>query len=142
MIHRRIEPEELRIMLRVDRMTYAEIAEKVGLTISGVKQAARRYGLTEGSQPHKWAVPWTVKEGHNQGKEAKYLRVLSNASRGKVVLDVTNTALNWANELVDDLQDIDYDRERGFYTKPADPANWHLKKVLDRAKVGILRRNR
>lgn len=159
MVHRAIEPEDLREMLRGNRalgrkpMTHAEIAAQTGLTPSGVAQAVMKYGLARPRISHKWAIPWRVAKGpHYNGKIVKYLRDLSSIAQGKEIAQTNKvTAVRWAERLVNSGLDIDYDPEKppnaeskagGFYTKPApkkleQPEDWHLKYVLDRAKAGI-----
>lgn len=145
-----VSSEELTKMIRDQRMTYAEVAAKTGLSVSGVKQAARRAGLVRKRLSHKWAVPWTISEEHNWSKPHSYLRRLSRIAQGDTNLDPMEamTAINWARRLVDAGLDIDYDRktppndesiEGGFFTKPADPSNWHVKKVLSRATARMTR---
>lgn len=139
-----IEKEELRWLLFVEKLTYEEIGQRVGLTASGVYQAARRYGLTRNKWVRrKWAIPWRVATDHSASPPAKYLRTLAAVAEGQPPhrFDVA-TAIRWARKLLDQGLDVDYDREAppsdfshrgGFYTKPADPENWHLKMVLERA---------
>lgn len=137
-------------MIRDRRMTYAEIAAETGLTVSGVQQAARKYGLSKKTISHKWALPWRVGDEHHKTKVAKYLRDLSSVAQGKEISSENrNTAIAWARSLVERDLDIDYDREKppneenvagGFFTKPADPENWHVRMVLERALRGTYRR--
>ncbi|MEU5878193.1 hypothetical protein [Spirillospora sp. NPDC047279] len=160
MKHRKVEPDDLRDMLYgnkikgIPKMTYAQIAEATGLTESGVAQAVRRYKLQRKPRlDHKWAVPWSVLRDHSGGKGGKvykYLRDLSViAQGGDISDDGIATAIRWAQNLVDQDLDIDYDRDQppndesivgGFFTKPADESDWHLKKVLNRAKAGLTRK--
>ncbi|WP_157430019.1 hypothetical protein [Actinomadura oligospora] len=131
-------------------MTYAEIAAKTGLSASGVSQAARRYGLTRKQMSHKAAIPWQVEREHRSKKVHKYLRDLSTmAQGGKVDPDSAATAFRWAERLIERELDIDYDKDEppndesvvgGFFVKPADAADWRLRKVLDRAKRGRTRK--
>ncbi|WP_433332554.1 hypothetical protein [Spirillospora sp. CA-294931] len=132
-------------------MTHAEIAAAMGLTESGVQQAVRRYGLSKPRISHKWAVPWVVEKGpHSNGRVKKYLRDLSSLAQGKEIgRDNAATALRWAQELVEQELDIDYDRDTppnevsnvgGFYSKPAVKNNWHLLMVLNRAKAGLTKK--
>jgi hypothetical protein len=149
MVHRRIEPEDLRHMLQVRKMSRRQIAEETGLTVGGVAQAIRRYGLARPQANHKWAVPWEVEEGHNQSKVAKYLRDLSSLAQGKEISEYNaRRAIKWAKELVEKGLDIDYDRNQppndenvsgGFYSRKADRDNWHVQTVLTRALNGPMR---
>jgi hypothetical protein len=151
MVHRAIEPEDLRHMLRFRKMTHAEIAAEIGLTVWGVEQAVRRYGLSKPRISHKWAVPWQVKVEHSPSKVGKYLRDLSSIAQEKKIYESNaKTALAWAKDLVAKGLDIDYDRDYppndenvmgGFYSKKAEPDDWHLKMVLERALAGAARIN-
>ena len=132
-------------------MTPSQIAAQTGLSESGVYQAIRRYGLSKPRLSHKWAIPWKLdkQRGHNDCKTATYLAHLSSIAQGKEIpRDKAQTAFHWAERLVEAGLDIDYDRDvppndesivGGFFTKEADPDNWHLKHVLERARLGAAR---
>lgn len=140
-----VGPEELEHMLKVEKLSHAEIAERTGLTASGVAQAVGRYGLARPRADHKWALPWPLKREHSQSKVAKYLRYLSKLAQGQQVSRYTaRTAIKWASDLVKEGYDIGYRREEhpndfspagGFFLKKADPQDWHLKKVLEKALI-------
>lgn len=151
---RKVEDAEVIHMLKDRKLTLPEIAAEKGLTVSGVNQIVRRLRKTgqlppSGRLDHKWALPWDIAVEHNLTKATGYLRTLSSVAQGKDIYeDVRNTAFRWAQKLVDRGLDIDYDRDvppsevstqGGFYLKEADPENWHLKKVLERAKSGVLK---
>lgn len=138
--------------LLIDKgLSYKEIAEMVGLAPGSVYTAARRAGLVKRkSLSHKRALPWTLDASHKLSKPASYLRYLSSlAQGGKVASDNAATAIRWAESIVSRGLDLDYDPQQppneasdkgGFFFKEADPDDWHLKKVLDEAKAGVLRR--
>lgn len=143
-----VEREDLARMIK-EGMTYAEIAQATGLQVTGVKQAARRYGLARKSLRHSHAIPWRVKEEHVNSLVQKYLTWLSTIGQGAPVRpETTKTVLRWADQLIAQRLDIDYDPEQGpnelsiqggFYTKPADPSAWHLQKITQQAKNRLLR---
>lgn len=69
-VRRAVEPEDLHRMIQVEKMTYQEIADAVGLTVSGVQQAARRYNLLQITNrlSHRWAKPWRVIKERNDSR--------------------------------------------------------------------------
>mgnify|MGYP001425794191 CR=1 FL=1 len=143
MVRRAVEPEDLRRMIQVEKMTYQEIADAVGLTVSGVQQAARRYNLLQITNrlSHRWAKPWRVTKEHNDSRVTKYLRDLSSAAQGRKLDEYNlNTALTWARDLVERGLDVDYDRnmgpneasiQGGYFYRPANKGHWHIKHVLE-----------
>lgn len=150
---RRLEPEELRELIEAG-VPRAAIAKHYGMTVAGVRYYIQRYKLEpkygHGYGRHKWALPWNVAHAHSQQNAPRNLRILSRTALGEDVgSDDRNAALRWARNLIKNRLDIDYSPEEppneqasrgGFFTKPADPKDWHLKKVLDRAELGIVRR--
>ncbi|TDB90921.1 winged helix-turn-helix domain-containing protein [Actinomadura sp. KC216] len=150
---RKVEDEVL-VQMVLDEIPYAEIASEVGVTISGVNQRVRQLRRAGKLPPvkyvdHKWAIPWTIATEHQKNRVAMYLRWLSRTAQGDEILQENrNTALRWAQTLVDENRDVDYDRDAppndlskqgGFFLREADPENWHLKMVLDKAKAGVLK---
>jgi transcriptional regulator with XRE-family HTH domain len=142
-------------MIKDKKLTYPQIAEQTGLTVSAINQSVRRLRKTGQLPPakttdHKWAAPWTVAREHNLSKALRYLRDLSAIAQGKDIYEENrNTALRWAQGIVERGLDVDYDRDTppnelskqgGFFLKEADPENWHLKMVLTKAKSGVLKK--
>lgn len=85
---RKVEDTEIVHMIKDLRLTYAEIAKRCDLTVSGVNQIVRRLRRSGQLPPveivrHKDAVPWTVAREHNKSKAARYLRDLSSLAQGK-----------------------------------------------------------
>jgi len=54
----------------------------------------------------------------------------------RISRDKLNTALRWANRLVDNGLDIAYDPERGFHEVPAGDAS-HVARVLAEAREAL-----
>lgn len=151
---RKVQDAELIYMIKDRRLPLTEVAEKTGLTVSGVNQSVRRLRKTGQLPPaerldHSEAVPWPLAKEHSRSRVARYLRELSSVAQDKKIwVDNQNTALRWAQQLVDNGFDVDYDREEppnefstqgGFFLKEADPDRWHLLDVLNRAKAGVRR---
>lgn len=137
---RRIDPLVLRRMVEAG-YPYKEIAEHFGVTVSGVQQAAQRYGIRRQRQSldHRRYIPWTLEAEHRHSGPATNLRRLSALAYGREIpLDAANTALRWANTLVEEGLDIRYDPKIGFYTQPATSnGEWHLKKIVDEVNAKI-----
>ena len=153
---RKLDPQEALRLRDVENMTYAEIAEKHGMTTSGVQQIFRRMGKVQTYASHKDVLPWTIAKKHSDQMVAYYLRRLSRLAQGLpldsesevVNRELTHHVIKWANSLLDEELDIDYDRDRGpsefspqggFYTKKADPEDWHLSKVMARVRAAMTR---
>jgi hypothetical protein len=153
--HPKIEPEEA-LKLRQKGMTYAEIAEESGLTVSGVQQLFRVMGRVSAQTTHKDAVPWTLAKNHRSGKVAVYLRRLDSIAQGKRLAKgdkpnewAINGVLRWANGLVDQGMDVSYDRETppsefspqgGFFLISEDPETSHVRGLLARATMALTRK--
>lgn len=146
---RKIEPEIVRRMWIVEKLTDREVAERVGLSYSRIRNLRRELGIPPRTLSHKLAVPWVIATKHSSSKVHKYLIVLSQVAQQKADIDrdMVVTAYRWASNLVDRNLDIDYDPEvapnnesivGGFFTKPVD-GDWHLKTVLNRAKAEVPR---
>lgn len=143
----RMSPQQA-ISLKERGMTHAEIAELAGLTVSGVQQMLSRAGYTKRYDSHKSAVPWTVAKKHAAATVYTYLRNLDILAKGKKIRESenehkyqANTAISWANELLDSHKDVDYKEDKppsdfstvgGFFTKEADEENWHLRNLMQR----------
>lgn len=144
-----VEREELAQMIG-EGMSYAEIAQATGLQVTGVKQAAQRYKLARKKLSHRHAIPWRVTVEHNDSVVRKYLSLLSATGQGGTVSTTElKSALRWADNLINQNLDVDYDPDKppsdfsiqgGFYTKPADKSDWHIYKITQQAKNRLLRR--
>lgn len=129
----RIDQEEL-VRLAAEGWTNARLAEHFGVTESGVLQAKRAAGLSKPMTDHSRALPWKLRREHSQSGPATNLRSLSAAAQGRrIPKDRLNTALRWANRLVDNGLDIAYDPERGFHEVPAGDDS-HVARVLAEAR--------
>lgn len=150
---RKVSESDLIHMIKDQQLTYPEIAHKTGLTVSGVNQAVRRLrrrGQLEPSTYTKHEWPWKLIQKHLRTRVYQYLASLSRLSQGQELPpETTNTAIRWAQALVDQKLDVDYDANEppnefnaagGFKTVPATPDNWYLKDLLDRAKAGMLKK--
>lgn len=147
----KVSKETLSRLIYDEGLTFAEAADRTKMSVIGVKQAAKRYGLVRTKyMDHSWALPWKVREAHSSSKPATYLRRLSRiAQGGEVAQHEASTVFRWANDLVSNRLDLDYNPEAppneesiqgGFFVKPADPSNWHLQRVLSRATARYVRK--
>ncbi|WP_433496840.1 hypothetical protein ACQP1K_17820 [Sphaerimonospora sp. CA-214678] len=132
----RIDHEEL-ARLAAEGWSNAELAAHFGVTESGVLQAKRAAGLSRPMTDHSRALPWKLRREHSQTGPATNLRNLSAAAQGRrVTKEKLNTALRWANRLVDDGLDIAYDPEHGFQEVPAAGSS-HIGRVLAEVREAI-----
>jgi hypothetical protein len=154
---RKIEPEEA-LKLKQAGKTYAEIAEIAGMSVSGVQQIFQAMGRVEKLKSHKDALPWTLARKHAGVGVANYLRRLSTIAQGGTLAEgdkpnewAINTVLTWANEILDQGLDVDYDRDAepsefcpagGFFLRSEDPENPHLRKLVARATATLTRKVR
>ncbi|GAA3536715.1 hypothetical protein GCM10022419_015660 [Nonomuraea rosea] len=138
MANRIIDPLELRSMIEAGK-TYKEIATHFGVTIGGVQQAAERLGLVRRiTVSHAKYIPWSVAREHGQTREITNLRSLSRVAQGHPVpLAKMNTGLRWATRLYDAGLDIDYTKERGFFERPAEEPDWHIRMVLEDVRAAL-----
>lgn len=152
---RKMEPEEAR-KLKEAGWTHARIAEKAGLTVSGVQQLLGSVGAVKKYVSHKEVFPFRVQKQHAGSGVATYLRRLSRLSQGLDLQSTTRanewaikTAVNWANEIIDKGQDYDYDENEppndfcpagGFFLRTADEADWKLKKLMVRVLAARTRK--
>ncbi|NUW39602.1 hypothetical protein [Nonomuraea rhodomycinica] len=116
-----------------------DLAAHFGVSESGVLQAKRAAGLVKPTLDHSRAVPWKVARAHIQSGPATNLRNLSAAAQGKPpASERLNTALRWAQRLVDAGLDVAYDPEEGFREVPADPSGRsHVAMVLAEAREAL-----
>ncbi|RBQ20468.1 hypothetical protein DP939_11880 [Spongiactinospora rosea] len=118
--------------------TVRRIAEHFGVSESGVLQAKRAAGLARPTLDHRAAIPWTVKREHVQSGPATNLRNLSAVAQGgSVPPEKVNTALRWAQRLIDAGSDVTYDPVAGFTEVPAAPDDSHIAGVLARARQAL-----
>ncbi|GAA3695667.1 hypothetical protein GCM10022224_071640 [Nonomuraea antimicrobica] len=115
-----------------------ELAAHFGVSESGVLQAKRAAGLAKPMLDHSAALPWKLARAHSQSGPATNLRNLSAAAQGKPpAAERLNTALRWAQRLVDSGLDIRYDAAEGFSEIPAPPSDSHIANVLDAARKAL-----
>ncbi|PZG20062.1 hypothetical protein [Nonomuraea aridisoli] len=132
-----IDREEL-ARLVAEGMSVQELAAHFGVSESGVLQAKRAAGLVKPMLDHSAAVPWKLARAHSQSGPATNLRNLSAAAQGKPpAAERLNTALRWAQRLVDSGLDVRYDPGEGFSEVPAPPEGSHVAKVLAAARKGL-----
>jgi transcriptional regulator with XRE-family HTH domain len=150
--HRKIEPEEA-LKLREKGWTYAQIAEHAGLSVSGVQQIFQSINRVEKRSSHKEALPWTLAKEHSASVVATYLRRLSKIGKGERLQRgdkpnewAINGVLTWANAILDQGMDVDYDREQppsefcstgGFFLRSEDPENPHLRPLVAKAEAKL-----
>jgi hypothetical protein len=116
------------------------IAEHFGVSESGVLQAKRAAGLAKPMLDHSGAIPWKLNRAHSQSGPATNLRNLSTVTQGgRLPQEKVNTALRWAQRLVDGGLDIDYSPEAGFHEVPAGPES-HVAALLAAAREALERR--
>ncbi|WP_345564511.1 hypothetical protein [Nonomuraea rosea] len=119
-------------------MSVQELAAHFGVSESGVLQAKRAAGLAKPMLDHSGAVPWKLTRAHAQSGPATNLRNLSAAAQGKPpAAERLNTAMRWAQRLVDAGLDVRYDAAEGFSEIPAPPEGSHVANVLAAARKGL-----
>ncbi|SDJ84502.1 helix-turn-helix domain-containing protein [Nonomuraea jiangxiensis] len=124
--------------LVAEGMSVQELAAHFGVSESGVLQAKRAAGLARPMLDHSGAVPWKLARAHSQSGPATNLRNLSAAAQGKPPApERLNTALRWAQRLVDAGLDVRYDAGEGFTEVPAASTGSHVASVLEAARKGL-----
>ncbi|RVX39703.1 hypothetical protein EDD27_2064 [Nonomuraea polychroma] len=119
-------------------MSVQELAAHFGVSESGVLQAKRAAGLAKPMMDHSAAVPWKLARAHAQSGPATNLRNLSAAAQGRPpTAERLNTALRWAQRLVDAGLDVRYDFDEGFSEVPVSPSGSHVAAVLAAARKGL-----
>ncbi len=132
-----IDRDEL-ARLVAEGLSVQELAARFGVSESGVLQAKRSAGLAKPMLDHSRAVPWKLARAHTQSGPATNLRNLSAAAQGRPpAAERLNTALRWAQRLVDAGLDVRYDPATGFTEVPADAAGSHVASVLAAARKGL-----
>ncbi|WP_327085613.1 hypothetical protein OIE66_25065 [Nonomuraea sp. NBC_01738] len=122
-------------------LSVRELAAHFGVSESGVLQAKRAAGLAKEMLDHSAALPWKIARGHQQSGPATNLRNLSAAAQGRPPqAERLNTAIRWAQRLVDAGLDIDYDALEGFREVPVAGAVSHVASVLEAARGGVSER--
>lgn len=124
--------------LVAEGMSVQELAVHFGVSESGVLQAKRAAGLAKQMLDHSAALPWKLARVHSQSGPATNLRNLSAAAQGKPpAAERLNTALRWAQRLVDQGLDVRYDAGEGFSEVSAAPEGSHVASVLDAARKAL-----
>jgi hypothetical protein len=124
--------------LVAEGMSVQELAAHFGVSESGVLQAKRAAGLAKPMLDHSRAVPWKLERKHAQSGPATNLRNLSAAAQGKPpAAERLNTALRWAQRLVDAGLDVGYDSVSGFREVAAAPGDSHVAVVLEAARKAL-----
>lgn len=132
----RIDQEELaRLVGRA--WSNGELAAHFGVTESGILQAKRAAGLSKPMTNHSRALPWKLNRAHSQTGPATNLRNLSSVAQGRTISEEKlNTALRWAERLVESGLDIAYDPEGGFREVPTTESS-HIAVVLAEARKAM-----
>jgi hypothetical protein len=124
--------------LVAEGLSVQELAARFGVSESGVLQAKRAAGLAKPLLDHSRALPWKVARAHTQSGPATNLRNLSAAAQGRPpASERLNTALRWAQRLVDAGLDVDYDAAEGFREVAASPGGSHVARVLAEAREAL-----
>ncbi|MER6947673.1 helix-turn-helix domain-containing protein [Nonomuraea sp. NPDC000554] len=124
--------------LVAEGLSVQELAARFGVSESGVLQAKRAAGLAKAMLEHSRALPWKLSREHTQSGPATNLRNLSAAAQGKPpASERLNTALRWAQRLVDAGLDVTYDPAEGFREVPASPDGSHVADVLADARRAL-----
>ncbi|MFG1611539.1 helix-turn-helix domain-containing protein [Nonomuraea wenchangensis] len=119
-------------------MSVQELAGHFGVSESGVLQAKRAAGLAKPMMDHSRALPWKLARAHAQSGPATNLRNLSAAAQGRPpAAERLNTALRWAQRLVDAGLDVRYDAAEGFSEVPAAAGGSHVAVVLEEARRAL-----
>jgi hypothetical protein len=120
--------------------TREEQAAALGLPRRTLQKHLSAAGLTEKASLGEW-IPWRVKTAHHSTAVNKRLRLLAMSAEGR---DPKNRAdrgkaVQWALRLVESDLDVTYDPETGWGTKPADPVDWYIRRLVKAAIDHILR---
>jgi hypothetical protein len=95
--------------------TIRELAEHFQVSISAVSKVKDELGLSKRYLRHAAALPWPIAPRHNKLAPTHYVRDISTAVMGHPVpLYRLNTAVRWAQRIVEAGRDLAYDRERGL----------------------------
>ncbi|GLW06739.1 hypothetical protein Misp01_18690 [Microtetraspora sp. NBRC 13810] len=134
----RIERAELERLV-AGGWTVREIAQHFGVSESGVLQAKRAAGLAKPMLDHSAALPWKLGREHVQSGPATNLRNLSAVAQGRALpAEKVNTALRWAQRLVDAGLDVGYDPASGFTEIPVGAEGVsHVRTVLSAARRAL-----
>ncbi|MEV0314527.1 hypothetical protein [Nonomuraea fuscirosea] len=115
-----------------------ELAAHFGVSESGVLQAKRAAGLAKPMMDHSAALPWKLAREHSQSGPATNLRNLSAAAQGRPpAAERLNTALRWAERLVEAGLDVGYDPAGGFSEVAAGEGGSHVASVLAAARKAL-----
>lgn len=126
------------VRLVAEGRTIRELADHFGASESGILQAKRAAGIAKRQLDHRAAIPWKVAREHLQSGPATNLRNLSAIAQGSPPPRVkVNTALRWAQRLVDEGLDVRYDPVEGFGEAPAGPGVSHVEKLLRNARKAL-----
>ncbi|MEV0585316.1 helix-turn-helix domain-containing protein [Nonomuraea sp. NPDC050310] len=126
------------VRLVAEGRTVRELAEHFGVSESGVLQAKRAAGVAKPQLDHSGAIPWKVAREHSQSGPATNLRNLSAIAQGSPPPQVkVNTALRWAQRLVDAGLDVRYDPVEGFAEVPVGADGSHVGRLLNRAREAL-----
>ncbi len=119
---------ELQYLRNVLHLSYADIADRYGISVSGVKAAARRYGLTRDNVSTTQHLPWTIERDHQDAYPLRRLRIHFRIEAGEAVPDdEINKYVHWVARLRARDHVVDYDPEvspndlssvGGFYSRP------------------------
>jgi len=136
----RIDQVEL-ARLVAEGWSNARLAAHFGVTESGILQAKRAAGLSKPMTDHSRALPWKLRREHSQSGPATNLRNLSAVAQGRTIRkEKLNTALRWADRLVNSGLDITYDPEHGFQEVPVEGSS-HIAQVLAEARDALSTEN-
>lgn len=132
-----IDRDEL-VRLVAEGRSVQELAAHFGVSESGVLQAKRAAGLARPMLDHSRALPWKLAREHAQSGPATNLRNLSAAIQGRPPApERLNTALRWAQRLVDSGLDIGYDPATGFMEITPGSDGSHVATVLEAARKAL-----
>lgn len=119
-------------------LTRVQQAKALGMSRSAFYDRLNAEGVAlQEKMNHKDAIPWVVGADNAMHTWVQYLRELSATAQGRGPLSRfhRNTALNWAAELIMANRDITFDVV--FKVIPADPEDWHIKRVYEAALRGM-----
>jgi hypothetical protein len=120
--------------------TREEQARALGVHRRTLQKQLSSAGLADKPNHSEW-IPWTVKVQHHNAAVNKRLRLLAMSAEGR---DPKNRAdrgkaVQWALRLVESDLDVTYDPEIGWGTKPADPTDWYIRRLVKAAIDHVLR---
>lgn len=111
-------------------------AEELGIGLSTLMRRLKRVNATSPRLDHSEWIPWPkISEADYNHNTYRYLTMLSQAAQGVPTehAHLRASAVHWAEGLLDRGMDVTYRQK--WRVVPADPADWHLRRLYDAASA-------